>query len=116
MQTDLHLCPPRLLAVGQAQRYSKEDKLFLKHALQTGIPEVFKLGGSWEDVVYDYCRGWIRFPHHEADAPGHVHYLSSLPKEHTLNLLRRYIPRNIRNNLLNQKSSTTLLRMHFLLN
>ena len=82
--------PTRRAAIGAPQELEEEDMLFLRKALEINLPLVFqqrnpkaertksrmryegykkaktlreakKLKASWEDLVWDYSRGWIDF-------------------------------------------------------
>jgi hypothetical protein len=95
------LRPLRLLPVGREARWTKDDADFVKHAFDNDIPSAFvpnpkrrsttsfrrylkyspattlrealELGASMDDIRWDYRRGFIRFPKHESDLPGHVY-------------------------------------------
>jgi hypothetical protein len=95
------LRPLRLLAVGREVPWTVQDRDFLAHAERieapiayrspnpkrlgsvsrrryskyssaTTIREALELGASRADIIHDYRHGFIRFPKHESDLPGHV--------------------------------------------
>ena len=93
------LRPLRLTIVGKEQAMSVEDRAFLKFAENMNIPlqysantkrgkkcspryarymhastirEALELGSSRKDISFDYQRGFIKFPQHEPQLPGHV--------------------------------------------
>ena len=95
------LRPLRLLPVGKESKWTKEDVDFIDHALRHDVPvafvpnpkqkgkppyrryqqyspattlrQVLELDASNDDIRWDFRRGYIRFPKHESDLPGHIY-------------------------------------------
>ncbi len=103
------LRPLRLLPVGKEMRFSVEDQAFLRYAESANIPisflspcpkskasakrylrymqaktlrQALVLGASRDDLKWDYQRGYIKFPRHEPQLPGHVFNALSSAREH----------------------------------
>ena len=108
-QQSVMLRPLRLLPVGKEVRFTPEDQAFLRYAETANIPISFLspcpksgasakrylrympaktlrqaqvLGASREDLKWDYCRGYIKFPRHEPQLPGHVFNALASAREH----------------------------------
>jgi len=110
-QHEVMLRPVRLLAVGKEQPYTPEDRAFLEYVKVTNSPllfqspcpkktttacdrrylkyrhaksfrEAIELGASAEDFLWDYRRGWIRFPKLEPQITGYVFNALELAAEH----------------------------------
>ena len=45
---------------------------YRKYMFASNLVEAVELGASKADIEWDYCRGYIKFPRHENDMPGHV--------------------------------------------
>ena len=105
------LRPLRLVPVKQVARRTSEDRDFFTFALQSNIPalflspcpktnesasrrrylkymhakslrEAFLLGASNSGLIWDYEHGYIFFPKHEPDLPGHVFGALELARAH----------------------------------
>ena len=104
------LRPLRLLPVGKEAKWTKEDADFLSHARERGLPisyvenpkskgsasrlryhrysrattllEALELGATTKDIQHDYRRGFIKFPSHEYDLPGHVYNTVEVAADH----------------------------------
>lgn len=50
--------------------------------LAATLSEALVLGASVDDLQWDYVRGFISFPRHEPDLPGHVHSAFALAASH----------------------------------
>ena len=108
-QQSVMLRPLRLLPIGKEMRFTTEDQAFLRYAETANIPISFLspcpksgasakrylrymqaktlrqaqvLGASREDLKWDYCRGYIKFPRHEPQLPGHVFNALDSAREH----------------------------------
>jgi hypothetical protein len=107
------LRPLRVSAVGVPIRATAEDMEFLNHAIEVNAPLVFmkpcpksirsmsgqrymkymhatttrealQLGCSKSDLKWDHERGWIQWPKHESDLPGHIFNCSEVAEQHRL--------------------------------
>jgi len=105
------LRPLRLTVVGKVAKRTAEDNAFLKYAYDHNIPvaylspcpkrqstpsrrrymkymrattfrEIVELGASKGDIDWDYEHGFISFPKHEPDLPGHVFGARQLARQH----------------------------------
>ena len=104
------LRPLRLLPVGKEARWTKQDADFLAHARERNLPvsyvenpkskgsasrlryhrysrattlrEALELGATTKDIQHDYRRGFIKFPSHESDLPGHVYNAVEVAADH----------------------------------
>jgi len=119
------LRPLRLLPVGRIAPLSPDDQAFLRHARLNNYPlaylspcpkkgdsarrylkymhastlaEASALGATKADIDWDFERGFISFPRHEPDLPGHVHCAFELAHRHgvvhALLESRRGVPRS----------------------
>ena len=119
------LRPLRLLPVGRIAPLSPDDQAFLRHARLNSYPLVYlspcpkrgdsarrylkymhastlaeasALGATKADIDWDFERGFISFPRHEPDLPGHVHCAFELAHRHgvvhALLESRRGVPRS----------------------
>jgi hypothetical protein len=104
------LRPLRLTRVGVPLKKTVEDKAWLQHAFANNVPtvwqrpcpkskdstsrkrylkymfaksmrEALELGATREDIEWDYLRGWIQFPKHESDLPGHIFIASEVAED-----------------------------------
>ena len=46
------------------------------------LREVLELGATEQDIKHDYRRGFIKFPSHESDLPGHVYNAVEVAADH----------------------------------
>ena len=110
-QRNVMLRPLRLLPVGADAPYTPEDQAFLRFVRENQVPLVFQspnpkkrgsashrrylkymaatsyrqaleLGASSDDLLWDYRHGFIQFPKHEPDLPGHVFNALHLAADH----------------------------------
>jgi hypothetical protein len=66
-------CPKREKRTGNSSR-----ERYLKYMYATRYSEMIALGATPADFSWDYEHGWISFPGHEPDAPGHIFHAASL--------------------------------------
>ena len=104
------LRPLRLLPIGKEAVWTKADADFLKHAREENLQisyvenpkskgsasrlryhrysraetlrEALELGATEQDIKHDYRRGFIKFPSHESDLPGHVYNAVEVAADH----------------------------------
>ena len=104
------LRPLRLLPVGKEAVWTKDDAEFLAHARErnlmvsyvenpkskgsasrlryhrysraTTLLEALELGATTKDIQHDYRRGFIKFPSHESDLPGHIYNAVEVATDH----------------------------------
>ena len=104
------LRPLRLLPIGKEARWTKQDADFIAHARErnllvsyvenpkskgsasrrryhrysraTTLREALELGATTKDIQHDYRRGFIKFPSHESDLPGHVYNAVEVAADH----------------------------------
>ncbi len=111
LQSGAMLRPLRLTRIGVPLKKTAEDQAWLKHALANDVPAVWQrpcpkprdtasrkryirymfaktvreamvLGATLEDIEWDYLRGWIKFPKHESDLPGHIFIACEVAESH----------------------------------
>jgi len=44
--------------------------------------EALELGATTKDIQHDYRRGFIKFPSHESDLPGHINRAVEVAADH----------------------------------
>ena len=44
--------------------------------------EALELGATTKDIQHDYRRGFIKFPSHESDLPGHIYRAVEVAADH----------------------------------
>jgi hypothetical protein len=104
------LRPLRLLPIGKEAKWTKQDADFLSHARErdllisyvenpkskgsasrlryhrysraTNLREALELGATTRDIQHDYRRGFIKFPSHESDLPGHIYSAVEVAADH----------------------------------
>jgi hypothetical protein len=64
------------------QKGSACRRRYLRYMSATTLTEALELGSTRDDLRHDYRRGYIRFPKHESDLPGHVFAAFELAAEH----------------------------------
>jgi hypothetical protein len=116
--------PLRLLPVHSVAPFTPEDQRFIQFGLVNKIPAVYlspcpkrgnsarrylkymhasnlgeaiELGATREDIKWDYRRGFIKFPRHENDMPGHVFPAFQLAEEHNVVHVLQAARRKVRN-------------------
>ena len=100
MRSAAHLRPVQLLPVGTIVKATVEDMAFLRHMQAIDAPiayvlnpkrrgkvshrrysrymhattlrQALHLGATREDLIWDHERGFIKYPKHESDLPGHI--------------------------------------------
>jgi hypothetical protein len=100
LRSAAHLRPVRLLPVGTIVKATIEDMAFLRHMQAIDAPiayvlnpkrrgkvshrrysrymhattlrQALHLGATREDLIWDHERGFIKYPKHESDLPGHI--------------------------------------------
>ena len=63
-------------------QFSSSRTRYLKYMHATTYLEARELGAQQADIEWDYLRGWISFPKHEPDLPGHVFDAFALAARH----------------------------------
>ena len=104
------LRPLRLLPIGKEAKWTKQDADFIAHARErdllisyvenpkshgsasrlryhrysraSTLREALELGATTKDIQHDYRRGFIKFPSHESDLPGHVYNAVEVAADH----------------------------------
>jgi hypothetical protein len=111
LQSGAMLRPLRLTRIGVPLKKTAEDQAWLKHAMANNVPTAWKrpcpksrdtasrnrylrymfaktmrealvLGATLEDIEWDYLRGWVQFPKHESDLPGHIFMACEVAADH----------------------------------
>ena len=104
------LHPLRLLPIGKEAKWIKQDSDFIAHARErdllisyvekhkshgsasrlryhrysraSTLREALELGATTKYIQHDYRRGFIKFPSHESDLPGHVYNAVEVAADH----------------------------------